>query len=101
MSQLNQGPVVIADGADNPGSGAAGDSTIILCRLLERGVGHTALGPLWDPVAVRIAFDAGVGARLPLRLGGKKCAGRSGAFRAAPVFALSRCVGMRHHNGRS
>jgi microcystin degradation protein MlrC len=30
-----------------------------------------AFGPLWDPQAVRIAFDAGQGARLPMRLGGK------------------------------
>jgi len=65
------GLVVIADNADNPGGGAAGDSTFILRRLVERGVGSAALGPLWDPGAVRIAFDAGVGARLPLRLGGK------------------------------
>jgi microcystin degradation protein MlrC len=64
-------PVVIADGADNPGGGAAGDSTFILRRLLERGIGGAALGPLWDPGAVRIAFDAGVGAQLPLRIGGK------------------------------
>lgn len=65
------GPIVLADRSDNPGSGAAGDSTFILRRLLERGIDNVALGPLWDPVAVRIAFDAGVGARLPLRLGGK------------------------------
>ena len=26
---------------------------------------------MWDPIAVRIAFDAGVGARLPMRIGGK------------------------------
>lgn len=65
------GPVVLADGADNPGGGAAGDSTFILRRLLERGIGNAAIGPLWDPVAVRIAFEAGVGARLPLRIGGK------------------------------
>lgn len=65
------GLVVIADSADNPGGGAAGDSTFILRRLIERGVTDAALGPLWDPQAVRIAFDAGVGARLPLRLGGK------------------------------
>jgi microcystin degradation protein MlrC len=65
------GPVVISDGADNPGGGAAGDSTFILRRLLERGIGNAALGPLWDPGAVRIAFDAGVGATLMLRLGGK------------------------------
>jgi microcystin degradation protein MlrC len=65
------GLVVIADSADNPGGGAAGDSTFFLRRLVERGIAGAALGPLWDPGAVRIAFDAGVGARLPLRLGGK------------------------------
>lgn len=64
-------PVVLADSADNPGGGAAGDSTFVLRRLLERGVGDAALGPLWDPVAVSIAFDAGEGARLALRIGGK------------------------------
>jgi microcystin degradation protein MlrC len=65
------GPVVLADGADNPGGGAAGDSTFALKRLLERGVGNACLGPLWDPIAARIAFEAGVGARLNLRIGGK------------------------------
>jgi microcystin degradation protein MlrC len=65
------GPVVLADGADNPGGGAAGDSTFILRRLLERQVQGAALGPLWDPQAVRLAFEAGVGASLPLRVGGK------------------------------
>ena len=64
-------PVVLADSADNPGGGAAGDSTFVLRRLLERGIGNACLGPLWDPQAVRIAFDAGVGARLKLRIGGK------------------------------
>ncbi len=64
-------PVVLADRADNPGSGAAGDSTFILRRMLERGVKNAALGPLWDPIAARIAFEAGVGATLMLRLGGK------------------------------
>ncbi|KDP88696.1 hypothetical protein CF70_029000 [Cupriavidus sp. SK-3] len=64
-------PVVIADAADNPGGGAAGDATFMLHRLRQRGVGNVAVGPLWDPVAVRIAFSAGVGARLPLRIGGK------------------------------
>jgi microcystin degradation protein MlrC len=65
------GPVVIADGSDNPGGGAASDSTFILRCMLERGIGNAALGPLWDPIAVRIAFDAGVGARLAMRIGGK------------------------------
>jgi microcystin degradation protein MlrC len=77
------GPVVIADGADNPGGGAAGDSTFFLRRLLERGITGAALGPLWDPGAVRIAFEAGVGARLMLRLGGKVS-----AMSGDPVDAL-------------
>ncbi len=66
-----QGPVVISDGADNAGGGAASDSTYILERLIERGIGDAALGPIWDPIAVRIAFEAGEGARLPMRIGGK------------------------------
>lgn len=65
------GPVVLADGADNPGGGAPGDSTFILQRLLERGIGDACVGPLWDPVAARIAFEAGAGATLNLRIGGK------------------------------
>jgi microcystin degradation protein MlrC len=64
-------PVVIADGADNPGGGAASDSTFFLRRLIERGITNAAVGPVWDPIAVRIAFEAGAGAKLPLRIGGK------------------------------
>lgn len=64
-------PFVLADTADNPGIGAAGDSTFVLRRLIERGIGGVALSPLWDPVATALAFDAGVGARLAMRIGGK------------------------------
>jgi microcystin degradation protein MlrC len=68
---FDDGPVVIADGADNPGGGAASDATFILRRMVERGIGNAAVGPFWDPVTARIAFEAGLGARLPLRIGGK------------------------------
>ncbi len=68
---FENGPVVLADGSDNPGGGAAGDSTFILRRMLERGIGDACIGPLWDPVAARIALEAGAGATLPLRIGGK------------------------------
>lgn len=64
-------PFVLADTADNTGIGSAGDSTFVLQRLIERGVGGFAISPLWDPVAVMMAFDAGEGARLPMRIGGK------------------------------
>ncbi|MGH8815086.1 MAG: MlrC C-terminal domain-containing protein, partial [Achromobacter pestifer] len=65
------GPVVLADRPDNPGSGAPGDATFVLRRMIDRGVTDAALGPMWDPMAARIAFDAGVGAELDLRIGGK------------------------------
>jgi len=86
-------PVVIADSADNAGGGAASDSTWFLRRMLERGIGNAALGALWDPVAVGIAFNAGEGARLKLRLGGKV-----GPLSGDPldVDALVRCLRRDH-----
>ncbi len=71
LAHSEPGPVVIADGADNPGAGAAGDSTFILRALIEGNVSNAAVAMLWDPVAVQFCCDAGVGARLPLRIGGK------------------------------
>jgi microcystin degradation protein MlrC len=68
---FGSGPVVLADRADNPGSGAPGDSTFVIRRMIERGITNAAVGPLWDPIAVRIAFEAGAGAKLALRIGGK------------------------------
>ncbi len=71
------GPVVLADMADNAGGGAPSDATFLLRAMLERGMTDIATGIFWDPVAVRICTDAGEGARLPLRLGGK-CGPMSG-----------------------
>ncbi|RKP47056.1 M81 family metallopeptidase [Pararobbsia silviterrae] len=65
------GPVVIADPTDNAGGGAPSDNTDILARLIARDVGGVAFGPIWDPVMVQLCLDAGVGARIPLRIGGK------------------------------
>jgi microcystin degradation protein MlrC len=64
-------PVVMADPADNAGGGAPSDNTSILRELIAKGASGAALGPLWDPIAVRLCFDAGIGARFPLRFGGK------------------------------
>lgn len=71
------GPVVLADIADNPGGGASGDSTFILRRMVERGIGNAALGMIWDLGAVHICKSAGAGATLDLRIGGK-CGPQSG-----------------------
>jgi microcystin degradation protein MlrC len=64
-------PIVIADVADNAGSGAASDNTAILQRILDLGIRDIALGCFWDPVAVQMCFGAGIGAALALRIGGK------------------------------
>ncbi len=70
----SKGLVVVADIWDNPGGGVAGDSTILLNRLLKRGIQNVALAPLWDPMAVRLCHAAGEGAVIPLRFGGKTSA---------------------------
>jgi microcystin degradation protein MlrC len=79
---IDGGPVVIADPSDNPGGGAPSDATAILRRLIERGVGDAAIGPIWDPIAVQFCVAAGEGARLPLRF-----AGKTGPASGAPIDA--------------
>lgn len=71
------GPVVIADVADNAGGGAPSDSTFCLNRLIERNISNVATGYYWDPIAVKFCFEAGLGARFELRIGGK-CGRTSG-----------------------
>ena len=64
-------PVVLADVSDNAGGGAPGDSTFILKALLNRGIENAAIACIWDPIAVMLAIEAGVGTQFDLRLGGK------------------------------
>ena len=88
------GPIVIADTTDNAGGGAPSDNTTFLHRLIARGVEGAAVAPIWDPIAVRLAFDAGEGARLPFRFGGK-----TGLTSGPPVDAeveIVRCVPNAH-----
>lgn len=65
------GPVVLADVADNAGGGAPGDATFLLDAILKRGIDRAVVGIIWDPMAMRICREAGEGATLNLRLGGK------------------------------
>jgi microcystin degradation protein MlrC len=88
------GPVVIADTTDNAGGGAPSDNTTFLHRLIARGVAGAAVAPIWDPIAVRLAFDAGEGAKLPFRFGGK-IAKSSGPPVDAEVEVV-RCVPNAH-----
>jgi microcystin degradation protein MlrC len=64
-------PVVISDGADNPGGGTASDGVELLRELLRQGANPAAFGTVWDPGAVELCWNAGVGEEVDLRIGGK------------------------------
>lgn len=67
----NQWPVVLADVADNPGSGATTDSVILLKKLLEANVKDAAVAVIYDPDVVDQARRSGIGVQINIKLGGK------------------------------
>lgn len=76
--RLPAGPVILAEGADNVGGGAPADATHLLKLLVDPP--QRALQVLCDPETVRLAAEAGVGARLKANVGGK-----SDTMHGAPV----------------
>ncbi|MDW6023990.1 M81 family metallopeptidase [Mesorhizobium sp. BAC0120] len=80
-------PAVIADVWDNPGGGVAGDGTIVLRNMLERGVKKLGVATIWDPIAVTFCHAAGEGAVIELRFGGK-----AGPQAGEPIDATVRVV---------
>ncbi|HEX9125787.1 MAG TPA: M81 family metallopeptidase [Methylomirabilota bacterium] len=64
-------PIVLADMADNTGGGAAGDGTEILRELVRVGARSAVVACIWDPKAVVLCAQAGVGASVTLDVGGK------------------------------
>ncbi|MBM3532383.1 MAG: M81 family metallopeptidase [Alphaproteobacteria bacterium] len=69
--EVEGGPAVIAEPADNAGGGAPSDSTFFIELLRKRGAKNVCIGPIWDPIAVRMCHAAGDGASFDLRFGGK------------------------------
>jgi microcystin degradation protein MlrC len=67
-------PVVFGDRWDNPGGGVGGDSTVMVNALLAHPEIPSAIGAMWDPVAVSFCRAAGPGTRFNLRFGGKAAA---------------------------
>ncbi len=65
-----KGPLVLADGTDNPGGGGYNDTTPVLQALLDAGIANVAFGTIYDPATVRQAMAAGVGAEIEVALGG-------------------------------
>lgn len=77
LGRESNGLVVLADTADNAGGGAPSDNVALLKAMLDAGVERAVFGCIWDPVAVQVCMEAGIGASLPLRFGGK-CGPASG-----------------------
>lgn len=63
-------PVVLVETGDNVGGGSAGDSTIVLGEILKQS-GTDSVTCLFAPEEVRQCEQAGAGATLNLRVGGK------------------------------
>ena len=65
------GPVVLADFADNPGGGGYGDATGLLRAMIEGDLRNAAFATICDPEAAAACRAAGAGTRVSLSLGGK------------------------------
>ncbi|MCP3854837.1 MAG: M81 family metallopeptidase [Actinomycetia bacterium] len=69
------GPVVVNETSDNPGGGTPGDATHLLRAMIEMGIAdeveRVVFGCIYDPAVATQAHDAGVGATIEVRLGGK------------------------------
>ncbi|MHB8995479.1 MAG: M81 family metallopeptidase [Armatimonadota bacterium] len=67
----NGGPVILADGSDNPGGGAPCDGTVMLQALVEAQPGPSTVAVIADPEAVAEAVAAGIGSEATITIGGK------------------------------
>jgi len=67
----SKGPLVIADYADNPGSGAYGDATNLLAAMLKAGLKDAVFSPMIDAEAAAELHRHKVGDVVTLAVGGK------------------------------
>ncbi len=87
LAKPGKGPVVIADRADNAGGGAPSDSTYFMDRVIARRIEGVAVGPVWDPIAVKQCLAAGEGGVFHLRF-----AGKMGPTSGRPIDARVRVI---------
>lgn len=64
------GPIVLLDHYDNAASGGTMDTTAVLAEVMRQGLDNVAVFALFDPGAVQVAIQAGVGAEVALSVGG-------------------------------
>ncbi len=67
----SEGPIVLADVADNPGGGAPGDGTEILRELIKQGATNAGIACIKDPEAVQKAIEVGVKGTITMKIGAK------------------------------
>lgn len=65
------GPVIMADGSDNPGGGAPCDGTVMIQALIEANAPNSVVAVIADPEAVAAAWEAGEGNEATIAVGGK------------------------------
>ncbi len=83
-----QGPLVIADGTDNPGGGGYNDTTPVLQALIDAKVENVGFGTIYDPGTVQQAIKAGVGAEIDVVLGGHTDPAMGGPVKAKAIVKL-------------
>ncbi|HWA92189.1 MAG TPA: M81 family metallopeptidase [Rhizomicrobium sp.] len=93
LGRETNGCAVLADTADNAGGGAPSDNVSLLKAMLDAKVERAVFGCIWDPIAVQVCMEAGVGATLPLRIGGK-CGPASGE----PLDIVATVRNVRAHH---
>ncbi|MBD3205474.1 hypothetical protein GF319_03895 [Candidatus Bathyarchaeota archaeon] len=69
--EAEQGPIILADVADNPGGGAPGDGTEILRKLIEEKADNVGVACIKDPGAVEEAIRIGVRNQFKMKIGAK------------------------------
>ena len=82
------GPLVVADGTDNPGGGGYNDTTPVLQALIDAKVENVAFGTIFDPGTVQQAIKAGVGAEIDVVLGGHTDPSMGGPVKAKAVVKM-------------
>ena len=83
------GPVVLLDHCDNVASGGTMDTTAVLAEVLRQDLRDAVFYAIHDPVSVREAIAAGVGATVTLAVGGRSPMPSIGAP-AAPLEVTGR-----------
>jgi microcystin degradation protein MlrC len=83
-----KGPLIVADGTDNPGGGGYNDTTPVLQALIDAGIDNVAFGTIYDPGTVRQAIEAGVGSEIEISLGGHTDAAMGAPVKAKAVVKL-------------